>query len=146
MTDYYIGNDGSLNIRSPRIIKKIILHCSDSDIIEHDDVSVIRDWHKARGFSDVGYHFFIKKDGQIQQGRHIRLIGAHSITQNAVSVGVCFSGKNNFNEIQFLSGIKLCKDLMVAYNIPKTEIYPHNYFNKSKTCPNFEIELITDRL
>ena len=144
--NYYIGNDGSVNIRSPRIIKKIIIHCSDSDNDSHDDVSVIKKWHLERGFSDIGYHFFITKKGLIQQGRHIRLMGAHCITENAVSVGVCLSGKVNFCEEQFISCAKLIKDLMIAYNIAINEIYPHSYFNKNKTCPNFNLESVISKI
>ena len=60
-----------------RDINKIILHCSATKEGQEFDVNDIRDWHKQRGFTDVGYHYVIKLDGTIQEGRNIRTIGAH---------------------------------------------------------------------
>ena len=60
-----------------RDINKIILHCSANKEGQEFDVNDIRDWHKQRGFTDVGYHYVIKLDGTIQEGRNIRTIGAH---------------------------------------------------------------------
>lgn len=74
-----------------RKINKVILHCSDSDYANHDDIKVIKEWHLARKFNDVGYHYFIRKDGLIQKGRDITIIGAHCKGQNKSSIGICLS-------------------------------------------------------
>lgn len=139
--DYYLimGSEGSQKKRDLRLIKKIIIHCSDSDLPEHDDVEVIRAWHKQRGFSNVGYHYYVKKDGTIQEGRPIGCIGAHCTTQNVVSVGVCLGGKHDFPPAQMIGARKIVENLMMRYHIPRSEVYPHNHFNHNKTCPNFEI-------
>ena len=139
-----MGSEGAQKRRDTRLIKKIIVHCSDSDLPEHDDVEVIKSWHKKRGFSDVGYHYYVKKDGTIQEGRYIGLIGAHCVTQNVVSVGVCLGGKYDFPAAQMKGARIIIENLMMRYKIPKTEIYPHNHFNHHKTCPNFEIARIWD--
>ena len=44
--------------RPKREIDRIFLHCSATNIPSHDDVEVIRRWHKNQGWSDIGYHFF----------------------------------------------------------------------------------------
>jgi hypothetical protein len=128
--------------REIRLINKLILHCSDSDNYLHDDISVIKQWHIERGFVDVGYHFFIKKDGTIQAGRPIFMIGAHCAGQNLSSLGICLSGKRSFTDIQFNEAKRLCKILRDNYKIKEVDIYPHHHFNKNKTCPNFNLDKI----
>jgi N-acetylmuramoyl-L-alanine amidase len=126
--------------REIRHINKLIIHCSDSDNPKHDDVSVIRQWHLKRGFVDVGYHYFIKKNGIIQIGRPMYMVGAHCLNQNLTSIGICLSGKIEFTSDQFRATRQLCEDLVDRYKIKETEIYPHNHFDKKKSCPNFNLD------
>src|SRR5678809_728655 len=71
-----------------RKINKIIVHCSDSDVKGHDDISIIRGWHvNERNFNDVGYHYFIKWNGTIQTGRALDIVGAHCYGHNKDSIG-----------------------------------------------------------
>ena len=46
-----------------RAVTKHIVHCSDSVT---GDVREIRQWHLARGWNDVGYHFVIRPDGEVE--------------------------------------------------------------------------------
>lgn len=122
-----------------RNIKKIIIHCSASDNKNHDSIAVIRRWHKAKGYKDVGYHYFINKLGRIEQGRPLEQIGAHVRGHNRDSIGICLSGLNHFTDKQRESLKKLLKTIkkLTSKNLP---VYPHNKFTKKKTCPNFDIE------
>lgn len=122
-----------------RKIDKIILHCSDSSNPDHDDIKVIDGWHKQRGWSGCGYHFFIQADGNIQKGRPISSVGAHCHGFNKTSIGICLHGKNQFTGAQFNSLIGLCKDLILEFKLSKDRIYPHHHFNEGKTCPNFDV-------
>lgn len=128
--------------RDTRIIDKIIIHCSDSDNPAHDNIETIRNWHIARLFDDIGYHFFIDKKGKVKNGRTITKVGAHCAGQNMSSIGICLSGKYKFKDVQFKSAYLLIKDLMNIYQIKKSKIYPHNHFTAHKTCPNFSLEKI----
>lgn len=121
-----------------RLINKIIIHCSDSDVKDHDDISVIDQWHKQRGWNGVGYHYFIQNDGNIQKGRNLDQVGAHCEGHNSDSIGICLSGKHNFTRNQFYSLAFLIKKLQKEYDIK--EIEGHNYYDKSKTCPNFDVD------
>ena len=128
------------------IIKIIIMHCSDSDNPEHDHINVIRTWHKKLGFYDVGYHFFIRKSGEIQQGRKIYNIGAHCKGHNMRSIGICLSGRHEFTENQFKSAQLLYLDLADILTLETedgTPLHAHNEFNPNKTCPNFELQEMT---
>ena len=135
-----------------REIKKIIVHCSDSDIPTHDDISVIAQWHAERGWvgadkingtaDDVGYHYYIKKDGTVQKGRDLWVIGAHVSGHNSDSIGICLGGRYNFTTKQFHALKALLYDLTRQFNLTTNDVYGHRDFDKHKTCPNFDIKTI----
>jgi N-acetylmuramoyl-L-alanine amidase len=78
-----------------RKINWIIIHQSASNHPEHDNIDTIKQWHLDRGFSDVGYHYFIRKDGTIEKGRDESKKGAHVKDHNSSSLGICLSGEGN---------------------------------------------------
>lgn len=128
-----------------RPINKIIIHCSDFD--RTHTTRDVRKWHLLNGWNDIGYHFIIEKHdtehsriGQVNFGRLINTVGAHCKGENYDSIGICLLGKHNFEGRQFYSLSKLCKNLIYSFNLQIDDIYPHNYFNNNKTCPNFSVE------
>lgn len=110
-------------------------------------VEEIRRWHvKKNGWRDVGYHFVIRRNGEIEMGRPLENAGAHTIGQNQDSIGICLIGGrseddmpvDNFNEIQFESAKELVKVLKKRFgDIP---IYGHRDFTHMKECPCFEVQ------
>ena len=52
-----------------RQINQIIIHCSATPEGRDVTVDTIRQWHKQRGFRDVGYHYIIYRDGSVHIGR-----------------------------------------------------------------------------
>ena len=121
-----------------RKINEIILHYSETDIPAHDDIKVIRKWHvEERGWRDVGYHYFIRKDGIIQRGRPLDISGAHCAGHNRNSIGICLSGEDNFTDVQFCSLKELIKDLFGVYG--RMRVVGH-YAYSDKKCPNFDVE------
>ena len=75
-----------------RTIKELIVHCSATPEGKDYSVNTIRQWHLQRGFSDIGYHYVIYRDGSIHTGRDESIIGAHCTGHNANSIGVCYIG------------------------------------------------------
>ena len=75
-----------------RKIDKIIVHCSATPEGKDYSVDTIRKWHLQRGFSDIGYHYIIYRDGSIHTGRDESVIGAHCKGHNSNSIGVCYIG------------------------------------------------------
>lgn len=75
-----------------RKITEIILHCTATLPGQLVTVDRIRQWHKARGFSDIGYHYIIQPDGTIQEGRPLSKIGAHTIGHNRYTIGIAYVG------------------------------------------------------
>lgn len=73
-------------------IKYLVLHCSASRCNQDYSVELLRRDHKARGFYDIGYHFYIRKDGKKTQHRMLLEVGAHCIPYNICSIGICYEG------------------------------------------------------
>ena len=51
-----------------------------------------RDHIRHRGFTDMGYHFYITRDGEIHRGRPLEKVGAHCKNHNRHSIGICYEG------------------------------------------------------
>ena len=127
-----------------RKIKEIIVHCSATPEGKDYSVDTIRKWHLQRGFSDIGYHYIIYRDGSIHTGRDESVIGAHCKGHNSNSIGVCYIGgcasdgktpKDTRTTEQRQSLLKLLKELKVKY--PKASIHGHRDF-ANKACPSFD--------
>lgn len=73
-------------------VRFIAVHSSatppDADI----GVEEIRKWHRAKGWSDVGYHYVIRRAGLIEAGRSLDFQGAHVQGHNHEAVGICLVG------------------------------------------------------
>ena len=126
-----------------RRVNKVFIHCSASDHKHHDDVSVIRDWHvNGRGWSDVGYHFFIRKNGTVQVGRPISKIPAAQSSHNPGSIAVCLHGlkEEKFTQAQFKSLNALCREIHDAYD-GKVTFHGHREV-AAKACPVFDYKAV----
>lgn len=77
---------GSLTKRAAT--KFIVLHHRAGN----GDVDSIHQLHLKEGYTGIGYHFYVRKDGSVYRGRPINTVGAHCIGSNANSIGVCFEG------------------------------------------------------
>ena len=116
-------------------VEYIIVHCSDSAIEAHDDISIVRGWHLDRGFLDVAYHCFIQSNGNVQEGRSLSVWGAGARGYNDRSLHICLHGKTKFTFEQGISLAVLVERLKKQY--PNAKVIPHNEINPNKTCPNF---------
>ena len=72
-----------------RTITLIIIHCSATPEGKSLSAEACRQDHILhRGFRDIGYHFYITRDGEIHRGRALEKIGAHCRNHNTHSIGV----------------------------------------------------------
>ena len=46
-------------------VKYIVVHCSATRPSQDIDVKTIDAWHKERGFDKIGYHYVIKRNGNV---------------------------------------------------------------------------------
>lgn len=123
----------------------LVLHCSASPPNVDVGVDEIRQWHLKRGFSDIGYHYVIRRDGKVELGRPENLVGSHVQGHNSNSLGICLVGgtdarqkpQNNFTAEQWASLQTLLMRLTQKY--PKARILGHRDFpGVAKACPCFD--------
>lgn len=133
--------NGNLSIRNST--ERIILHHAAASQCNVDDIDR---WHKQKGYSCIGYHFFIKKNGTIYRGRQENAVGAHAYQNNYNSIGICFEGdfeKEQMTDTQVEAGKELVAYLKNKYNISKVQ--KHSDVN-STSCPgkNFRFDEIAN--
>ncbi len=125
-----------------RSVDTIFLHCSASDATSHDDISVMKRWHMVDNkWSHVGYHFFINKNGNIQEGCSIEQIPIAQKGHNTGSIAICLHGlkKSKFTSAQLTSVKKLCKAITDSYD-KKIRIRGHKEVS-NKSCPVFDYKM-----
>ena len=103
-----------------RKITLIIIHCSATPEGRNLDFETCRHDHiHHRGFKDIGYHFYITRDGGIHRGRSLERIGAHCKNHNRHSVGICYEGG-------------------LSAGLPEAIIVGQRDLNPLKGCPCFD--------
>lgn len=113
--------------KSIDLSKAVIHHTASHDV----SAETIDKWHKERGWDGIGYHFVIRKDGTIEEGRNINKIGAHAKGRNNY-IGIALTGYDKFTEEQKLSLIQLLLDLKVTHIERHHEECPGNGLNIEK--------------
>ena len=128
-----------------RDIDYLVIHCAATKPSMTVDIDRIRSWHLKKGWSDVGYHFYIRQNGNLEIGRPIEIAGAHVRGFNKNSIGICYEGGvdeslnalDTRTEAQKATLLILLKGLKVDY--PDAIIKGHTDFkNVSKACPSFD--------
>lgn len=136
-----------------RIPKYIAIHCSATKLSQDVSIERIKKWHLKRGWSDVGYHYYIRKDGTLELGRDRdndgniwEEIGAHVRNFNSKSIGICYEGgldengepKDTRTKEQKLVMSALLK--LISSQFKGVKINGHRDFpNVTKSCPCFDV-------
>lgn len=138
-----------------RNIKGIVIHCSATPPEMDIGVAEMRQWHKAKGWNDIGYHGVIRRRGRLEPGRPYAITGAHVRGHNTGTVGLCLVGgvsrmgrraaggkwisgaaEANYTPTQWWT----LREVVVALRHvhPGAWIKGHNDF-ASKACPCFSV-------
>ena len=137
-----------------RIPKYLVIHCSATKLSQDVDIERVKKWHvDGRGWSDVGYHYYIRKDGTLELGRDRdndgdvwEEIGAHVRNFNSKSVSICYEGgldeqgepKDTRTKEQLLVMTALVK--LISSQVKGIKIRGHRDFpNVAKSCPCFDV-------
>ena len=137
-----------------RHIDEIVIHATATnpnwyaDKDASDVVKEIRRWHTTeRGWSDIGYHFFVHRNGQIAAGRPITRSGAHTRGHNKTTIGIALVGgrggcaddvfMDNFTTEQARELQALIESLQQEFPTIST-ISGHNDY-ATKACPCFDV-------
>jgi hypothetical protein len=140
-----------------REITETVIHWTANFIDQpHIGAEDIHQWHLDRGWSGCGYHYIFKRNGTIQRGRPINIVGAHAaeLGHNNYSIGVshvagynCVSGTPNPN--RFISAESITDAqwraqknfLEVFYRVfPGGQVLGHNQTDNNKTDPGFDVD------
>lgn len=136
-----------------RKIDEIIVHCSATRpawmeaFSTASKVNEIRRWHREdRGWSDIGYHYLIDRDGTVAEGRPVARAGAHVLGHNATTIGVCLIGGHgaaardvfdeHFTYSQSRALFALLRRLRDAHG--RVPVSGHNDY-AAKGCPGFNV-------
>ncbi len=127
-----------------RAVDAIVVHCT-----AHPDTSwlvgasEIRRDHimpvaqGGRGWDDIGYHYVVRRNGEIEVGRMEGVKGAHCPPMNANSIGVAWVGIERPAVSQQASLVRLVRDLMLRYKVPVHRVFGHKEADPmcGKACP-----------
>ena len=85
-------------------------------------VRAVQDAHmNGNGWSDIGYHFLVDRDGTIYEGNPQNLVGAHVASQNTGNLGIAMIGSFHVETLgtaQKRAVASLIRHLAQTYDIP----------------------------
>ena len=126
-----------------RTITLLVIHCSAVRPDQTSSAAQIDTWHRRdRHYKfGIGYHYVVRRDGQIEPGRPEWMVGAHCKNHNAHSLGICYEGgldargqpADTRTLAQKLAMLQLLEVLHRKY--PKALIVGHHDLNPHKACP-----------
>lgn len=115
----------------------VIHHAEASKCTVYD----IHNWHLSNGWTGIGYHYFVRKDGSIYIGRKEGWRGAHCPPANYNSIGICFEGdytKETMPQSQLQAGLELIADIKNRYGF--NAVYGHRELYSTE-CPGDKFPL-----
>ena len=128
-----------------RDIDYIVIHCAATKPSMDVPIERVKKWHLDRGWSDIGYHYYITRDGEIHKGRKLSTIGAHVRGYNSKSIGICYEGgidesgepEDNRTKAQKKSLLTVVQILKFVFS--GAIVQGHRDFpNVNKACPSFD--------
>ena len=124
----------------------IVVHCAATKASMDIGVREIRQWHvRDNGWLDIGYHYVIRRDGTVENGRPQDVVGSHVKDYNSRSIGICLVGgvtdrgapQDNFTPAQYASLETLLKVVKRTY--ASAQIVGHRDLDSGKACPSFKV-------
>ncbi len=86
------GVESGRMMNGPESVRFLVVHCSATRADRDYTVEQLLRDHRARGFRTVGYHFYIRRSGEVTRHRRLLEVGAHARGYNRCSLGVCYEG------------------------------------------------------
>ncbi len=111
-------------------------------------VAEIDRMHRARGYAQIGYHFwvFVGGDGRwhVRHGRPLTLAGAHAgvARWNRDAIGICIAGcyhpgftiSRRLSESDYAQVLAILLHVLATYRIPPTHVLRHRDV-RATACP-----------
>ena len=127
----------------------VVIHCSKTSETEDIGVSELKAKFIEDGWSDIGYHYVIRRDGTVEEGRQIDSVGGHLFGWDSVCLGICLVGgvggnkdgeeTTNYTYMQLESLIRLLVSIKFKY--PKAQIKaPFDFPGIDDGSPYFDVK------
>lgn len=134
-----------------RRIREIVIHCTDTPKDREVTREEIKDWHmspppRGRGWDRLGYHFLIHLDGNIDLLTPVEYETYGCVGHNKHAIHIALvGGKDKFGKpvFELTESQELILKTLLKQNLrqtPGVKIYGHYELDKSKTCPNFNVQ------
>lgn len=138
----------------------LVIHCTATPAGREVTSDDIRRWHmspppQGRGWSQVGYTRLYHINGGVEQLVANNedgfvdtweitngVAGRNSICQHIVYAGgMTTDNKRPFDSRSFAQKEAMKRDVLLLHrNFPEVRIVGHNYFDKGKACPSFDVQ------
>ena len=141
--------DGKMMMNADSV-KYLVLHCSATRCTQDYSVEQLRRDHRSRGFYDIGYHFYVRKDGTMTQHRFLLEVGAHARPYNRCSIGICYEGGLDeqgkpANTLTLAQKERITDLIAILHRLfPKAKVAGHRDLPGAtpKACPCFDAEAV----
>ncbi len=87
-----------MKTKMKRRIDFIVIHCTATREDRRLSEEELERYHRSLGYQECGYHFYVKRDGNIVTMRDMSKPGAHVRGYNSNSVGIAYEGGLDANE------------------------------------------------
>jgi N-acetyl-anhydromuramyl-L-alanine amidase AmpD len=126
-----------MNWKKLKSVDYIVVHGSETKDDKDIGVEEIRRSHRQKGWLDVGFHFIIRRDGEVERGRPHDVPGAHVRGYNHVSLGICLVGQT-YTDVQMKELRVLILDLLKLH--PEAKVCGRRDMGKANTHnPGFDV-------
>lgn len=138
-TNLTFKNEKMIPLEYNRVVLIVVHHRGGNG-----DVYSIHQQHLKQGWAGIGYHYYIRKNGEVYQGRPIKYMGSHCKNNNRCSVGICFEGnfsKEKPTAEQIQSGKELVKHIKKMYKKIYKVVNHRDLFPTACPCMDLAKEL-----
>ena len=138
VVDTYLDIDYD-DLKTRGVTDKIVIHHTGNPSDDDLSAAEIDASHKGQGWTCIGYHYVIRKDGTVEQGRPHWTVGAHAYEHNSHTIGIHVCGNFEIGEptdAQIESAAMLLANLCTDYGLPidRDHVVGHREL-MSTACP-----------
>lgn len=136
-----------------RAVTRVFLHCSawNGKVVGQQLAETINEWHKANGWTGVGYHFLVDHVGGVCTGRDIETTPAAQLGEvplvtpdmvhkgNVATIAIMTNGLWDFTEAALESTWVMCKCIDEAYKLAGKPVTFHGHTEiDPRPCPVYD--------
>lgn len=138
-----------------REVTEVVVHWTETHTNKNIGSEEINKYHRDARLDGIGYHYVIRRDGSLQRGRPVSLVGQHAPinSHNLRSIGIVFVGGINVpsgtpNSENFLSAQSLTRSQINTFDhfcrsiysiFPGAQIVGHSNIDDDEFDPGFDV-------